>query len=144
MTSRQAWSRHEVELIVDDYMDMLRAERRGLRYNKSRHNAELLPKLSNRSRGSIEFKHCNISSVLKDTRRPFIKGYKPRANAQRDLLTQVINEKWNITAEPARQPESPSRDETPTPLVESLIQTNPPTGVLRRMFGFVAQMFGRS
>ena len=145
MTSRQAWSRHEVELIVDDYLNMLRAELRGARYNKSQHNADLLPKLNNRSRGSIEFKHCNISSVLQDTGRRWINGYKPRANAQRDLLTQIINEKWNMTPVPAPQPKSLSRsNEVFTPQVEFVRQSNPSTGLLSRIFGLLARMFGRS
>jgi hypothetical protein len=145
MTSRQAWSRHEVELIVDDYLDMLRVERRGGKYNKSQHNADLRPKLNNRSRGSIEFKHCNISSVLQDSKRPFINGYKPRANAQRDLLTQVINEKWNMTAGPAPQPKSLSRsNEVFTPQAENVHHPNPSTGFLSRIVAILARMFGRS
>jgi len=95
MTSRQDWIRREVELIVDDYFDMLGAELRGEPFNKAQHNAMLLLKLNGRSRGSIEFKHCNISSVLKDAGRPFIDGYKPRPNAQRGLLDEVIDNKWN-------------------------------------------------
>ena len=88
------WSRQEVETIVDDYLDMLGAELSGEQFNKAQHNAALLPELNARSRGAIEFKHCNISAILQESGRPFINGYKPRSNAQRGLLDDVIDEKW--------------------------------------------------
>ena len=95
MTSREDWTESEDELIVDDYLDMLGAELKGERFNKAQHNRDLLPKLNGRSRGSIEFKHQNISSVLQDAGRPYIKGYKPLANAQRGLLGEIIDQKWD-------------------------------------------------
>tara|TARA_Y100000588_G_scaffold392684_1_gene505506 strand:- start:1604 stop:2908 length:1305 start_codon:yes stop_codon:yes gene_type:complete len=91
--SRQGWSVDEIELIVDDYFEMLEDEVNGRSINKAAHNRALLPKLNGRSRGSIEFKHCNISAVLSDSGRSFIEGYKPRPNVQ-NLLVEIVNEKW--------------------------------------------------
>ncbi|HEX5071284.1 MAG TPA: hypothetical protein VFV78_13795 [Vicinamibacterales bacterium] len=58
------WSRDEVELIVADYFAMLRAELSGDPVNKKEHNRRLQQRLNDRSAGSIEFKHANISAAL--------------------------------------------------------------------------------
>ena len=60
------WSRAEVEAIVADYLQMLTLELAGQSFNKSEHRRALQSKLSERGDGSIEFKHCNISAVLRD------------------------------------------------------------------------------
>ena len=91
--SQVNWSNVEIELIVDDYFEMLEDEVNGRSINKAAHNRTLLPKLNGRSRGSIEFKHCNISAVLSDSGRPIIEGYQPRPNVQK-LLVEIVNEKW--------------------------------------------------
>jgi len=85
------WSRDEVEAIVGDYFEMLRAELADEVYSKTAHRSALAPQLSHRSDGSIEFKHANISAVLVGYGLPYIDGYKPRGNYQQ-LLEQVILE----------------------------------------------------
>lgn len=83
------WSRTEVEAIVADYLKMLTLELAGQSFNKSEHRRALQSKLSKRSDGSIEFKHCNVSAVLRDLGFPALSGYKPRANYQ-SLLVDVV------------------------------------------------------
>jgi hypothetical protein len=85
-----SWSNIEVELIVADYFNMLSAELRGDPYSKAEHRRALLPLLANRSDGSVEFKHQNISAVLAILGQPYIKGYLPRANYQHILEDKVI------------------------------------------------------
>ena len=85
------WSRREVEIIVADYFAMLSAELAGEPFNKAKHNANLQPLLRARSRGSIEFKHANISAVLIQAGYPYVDGYKPRSNYQ-ELLRDVVLE----------------------------------------------------
>jgi hypothetical protein len=85
------WSRDEVEATVGDYFAMLRDELAGLRVNKAEHNERLRRLLRNRSKGSVEFKHANISAVLTLHGYPYIDGYKPRFNFQA-LLEQVVLE----------------------------------------------------
>ncbi len=84
------WSEFEVEAAVEDYFSMLRLELTGRRYNKSEHRRALQVQLSNRSAGSVEMKHQNISAVLIEMGIPCIDGYKPRYNYQRSLLPEAV------------------------------------------------------
>jgi hypothetical protein len=84
----QDWSDQEIDLIVADYFAMRDMEIRGEHFVKSHRNAEL-QKLTGRSRGSIEFKHQNISAVLLELEEPWISGYKPMMNFQKALLDAV-------------------------------------------------------
>lgn len=82
------WTREEVEATVADYFDMLETEQRGEPVNKAAHR-RALRKIVQRSEGSIEFKHQNISAVLIELGCQYVQGYKPRRNYQ-DLLRDVI------------------------------------------------------
>ena len=73
-----------------DYFEMLRLELLGEPYNKSEHRRRLLPHLKGRTQASIELKHANISAVLFEMGIPFIDGYKPRKNYQRNLLPDAV------------------------------------------------------
>jgi hypothetical protein len=125
------WSRDEVELIVADYFAMLRAELSGEAVNKKEHNRRLRTQLDDRSSGSIEFKHANISAVLLNLGDlPYIDGYKPRSNYQQ-LLEQVVLERLAIepdfferfTTSPVVQPERAAP--TDFSRVEDLIESPP-------------------
>lgn len=85
------WSRVECEAIVADYLDMLARECRGERYSKAEHRRNLHGKLDNRSRGSIEYKHQNITAVLLRAGEAYIRGYKPAWNYQL-MLEEVVFE----------------------------------------------------
>jgi hypothetical protein len=86
------WTDIEVELIVADYFSMLKKELRGISYNKTQHRKAIMPLLNDRSHGSIEFKHQNISAVISEMGYPFIKGYKPRVNFQRSKLVRIVDD----------------------------------------------------
>ena len=85
------WSLVEVELIIADYFKMLQTEISGIDYSKTDQRNELQTLLRNRSKGSIEFKHQNISAVLINNGLPYIKGYKPRWNYQQLLEESIID-----------------------------------------------------
>ncbi len=85
------WTDIEIKLIVEDYFSMLRDELAGKSYSKTNHRRALLPLLNDRSEGSIEFKHQNISAVLARLGQPFIRGYLPRYNYQKVLEDKVID-----------------------------------------------------
>jgi len=83
------WSVTEVETIVATYRQMLVAELSGQRYNKRQLNQALMERLHDRSRSSIEYKHRNISAVLRDADCPYVDGYKPLSNYQGVLVEAV-------------------------------------------------------
>lgn len=89
-TMANNWSDSEVEAAVADYFRMLRLELTGHKYNKTEHRRALMEQLNNRSDGSVELKHQNISAVLIEMGIPYIDGYKPRFNYQSSLLPGAV------------------------------------------------------
>ena len=63
--SNGSWTDEENDLIVADYFAMLADDIAGRPYNKAEHRRALMPLLQSGSEGLIEFKHQNISAVLK-------------------------------------------------------------------------------
>jgi hypothetical protein len=88
MAAGDHWSAQELDLIVADYFAMLRDEIRGIRFNKAAHN-RALQEATGRSKGSIEFKHCNITAVLDELGVEGIVGYKRRENYQGAILDAI-------------------------------------------------------
>ncbi|MEE9433278.1 MAG: DUF3883 domain-containing protein [Sphingorhabdus sp.] len=88
--SETDWTDIENDLVVSDYFAMLTDELTGKQYNKADHNRHLQKLLPIRNRGSIEFKHQNISAVLLGLGQPWINGYKPRASFQNSLVDAVL------------------------------------------------------
>ena len=87
---------------------MLADDIAGRSYKKAEHRRALQPLLDDRSEGSIEFKHQNISAVLKGLGEIWIPGYKPAFNFQMSLVDAVA--RW-LAAHPAwtaRPPEARS------------------------------------
>ena len=78
----------ELDLIVADYFAMLADELAGRTYVKAEHRRELMAELG-WAKGSVEFKHQNISAVLNELGMPWISGYKPRKNYQ-DAIFDAI------------------------------------------------------
>jgi len=83
------WTDEENDLIVADYFAMLADDLAGRPYGKAEHRRALLPLLNGRSEGSIEFKHQNISAVLKGLGEDWIPGYKPAFNFRNSLIDAV-------------------------------------------------------
>ena len=106
------WTDAENDLIVADYFDMLVEDVLGNRYNKAEHNRQLQLKLPTRGRGSIEFKHQNISAVLLGLGQPWIAGYKPASQFQSSLVDAVIRHMNSIgdwSAKLSKSTKSPSQ-----------------------------------
>lgn len=83
--SEAVWNGDEIETIVADYLEMLQLELAGVKFNKAERNRILRHRLG-RSRGSVEYKHRNISAVMAVLGLPFVWGYKPAANFQIRLI----------------------------------------------------------
>lgn len=82
------WTDLENDLVVMSYLDMLRDELADRPFVKAQKNANLR-ELLHRTRGSIEFKHQNISAVLQLLGFPWISGYKPAHNYQKSLIDAI-------------------------------------------------------
>lgn len=96
--SGEDWTDSENDLIVADYFTMLTAELSGVGFNKAEHRRNLMPLLHDRSEGSVEFKHQNISAVLIGLGQQRINGYKPKPSFQNSLVDAVL--RW-LEANPA-------------------------------------------
>ncbi len=88
-TPRRDWTEREVAAVVADYFAMLRKELFGEPYSKTEHRAALRRLLDDRSDGSVEYKHQNISAVLAALGIPYLPGYKPAGNYQALLARGV-------------------------------------------------------
>ncbi len=73
------WTDEQNDAIVADYFAMLGDDIAGRPYGKTEHNRRLQAVIG-RSRGSIEYKHQNISAVLKGLGEDWVPGYKPAFN----------------------------------------------------------------
>jgi hypothetical protein len=97
------WTAEELDLIIADYFAMLSAEIRRVSYDKTQHRKALMAQID-RSDGSIEFKHHNISAVLQQLDLPWINGYKPRALFQKSIVNAV--ERYLLKHPAAQHPEA--------------------------------------
>jgi len=137
-----AWTDAENDLIVADYFAMLRLDALGTSYVKATHRRTLLSMLGNRSNGSVEFKHQNISAVLKGMGEDWIPGYKPAFNYQSALEDAVarwldLNPGW-LERPPAPSPglaEAPPLWISPPPTLSN----QPPPQELDQMLRIAAK-----
>ena len=115
------WTDEENDAIVADYFAMLADDLAGRRPNKAEHNRQLRTRID-RSRASIEFKHRNISAVLKAFAQTWLYGYRPAYNFQDSLIDAV----WRWLE---RNPDlfAPSQDaRTPTGVRDPGSHVSPP------------------
>jgi hypothetical protein len=82
------WGADELDAIVADYFAMLAAERAGAAYVKAHHSRALMDNIG-RTHRSVEFKHMNISAVLRELGLPTIRGYKPKYNFQNAIFAAI-------------------------------------------------------
>ncbi|QQM29629.1 DUF3883 domain-containing protein [Martelella lutilitoris] len=116
------WTDEENDLIVVDYFTMLADDIAGCPYSKSEHNRRMLEKIG-RSRKSIEFKHQNISAVLKGLGEDWIPGYKPAFHFQASLVDAVV--RW-LARNPNWIARKPDRSSRPSLSEPSSIWIGPP------------------
>ena len=116
------WTDKENDLIVADYFAMLADDSAGRPYNKAEHNRHLQQRID-RSRTSIEFKHQNISAVLKGLGEDWIPGYKPAFNFQLALVDAVA--RW-LARNPAWLGRVPDTQPAPMPSAAAQLWVGPP------------------
>ncbi len=138
--ARRDWSKSEVKAVVRDYLTMLEMELKGLSFNKTEYRQGLQISLNERSDGSIERKHQNISAVLIEHGYPYIDGYKPLGNYQY-LLAEIVLERLEISPDlenqvievVSQEPLTPSVDD----LLELMVDPPKPPGAIRT--GYIQQ-----
>ena len=72
----EPWTDAENDLIVADYFAMFAEDLAGRPYSKAGHNRTLQNRVG-RGRGSIEYKHQNISAVLRWLGQPWFPATSP-------------------------------------------------------------------
>ena len=117
------WTDEENDLIVADYFAMLAADLAGNPYVKAEHNRRLRGRID-RSRPAIEFKHRNISAVLKGLGESWIAGYLPAFNIQSSLADAVAP--WLHRHPEARTPPRADRNADTRETAQLVIEP-PPT-----------------
>lgn len=73
------WTEEELQHAVKAYLQMLKHQRDQTPYVKTEINKQLQATI-NRSRGSVERRFQNISSILHKHNLPFVQGYAPLTN----------------------------------------------------------------
>ena len=121
----EVWSDQEIDHIVADYFAMLTDELVGRSFNKAARNRDLQAVID-RSKGSIEFKHQNISAVLLGLGQPWIEGYKPAANFQNALVDGVL--RWLEARPEWLAPDRLSRAALNVPEARGSLRIGPPRG----------------
>ena len=121
-TVSEPWTDSENDLIVADYFAMLAADLTGRPYTKAEHNRRLRTQID-RSRPSIEFKHRNISAVLKGLGESWIAGYLPAFNFQMSLADAVS--RW-LDRHPEFQMPTPLSHESSRPYKGAELSIEPP------------------
>lgn len=127
VSDRAPWTSSDNDAIVADYLEMLELELTGQSFNKAAHNRAIQQR-TGRSKGSVEFKHCNISALMKEFGLPIIDGYKPRSNAQdalRETIQRHVSQRASIALTVQAVAESPVQAFTKS-LVSITEEVRPP------------------
>ncbi len=102
---------------------MLEAEIRQQRYNKTEHRRGLREQLADRTDGSVERKHQNISAIMLKLGIPYINGYKPLRNYQRTVLPDAVLSYLTGHPEMTRLLETDVTANADTPSVDDILST---------------------
>lgn len=115
------WQDDELDAIVADYFAMLEADIAGRPYVKSEHRRALMAQIG-RTKGSVEFKHQNISAALGTIGLPWIVGYKPAMNYQNAIFDAIDR---YLTLRPAILDQVPASQ--PAPVSASTVFVDAPS-----------------
>lgn len=110
--SSSDWSDLEIQAAVNAYLSMLSREQNGHPVNKAHENRVLRDgALAGRTKGSVEFRMQNISTVLVELGRTRIEGYKPAKNVGANVA-KSIREALNAPQPLTPEDFAPTADDT--------------------------------
>ena len=113
--ANEKWNNDELKTVVLAYMEMLKLELQGKKYNKSKFNENIRNSGIKRTRSSIEYRMQNISAVFEKNGLPIIEGYLPAKNVGENVsneIMDIINEEdiFNIVFAPTINQEQLEND----------------------------------
>ncbi|HEX8540837.1 MAG TPA: HNH endonuclease [Pseudomonas sp.] len=134
--SNNDWSDTEIQAAVDAYLGMLKREQSGQPINKAYENRVLREGgLVARTKGSVEFRMQNISTVLVDLGRDRIKGYKPAKNVGANVVRSILKALDAAQDNPTAEDFAPTADEITLEQRASKLEQRPlnsePKGILQ-------------
>ncbi|KPG97706.1 HNH endonuclease [Pseudomonas sp. RIT-PI-q] len=101
--SSSDWTDIEIQAAVDAYLSMLSREQSGQKVVKTEENRILREgALAGRTKGSVEFRMQNISTIMAELGREPIKGYKPAKNVGANVarsIREALNAPSTLTSE---------------------------------------------
>ncbi|CAI8970444.1 MULTISPECIES: HNH endonuclease [Pseudomonas] len=127
------WSVSEIKAAVDAYLKMLALELSGQKFVKTKVNLALRETaLPTRTKGSVEFRMQNISTVLMKMDREFIKGYKPAKNVGSNveqLIQAALTERGVQPGDPTAPTDDEQTLERRAAALQKLKIKKPPKGI---------------
>lgn len=135
--ARNEWSSEELRASVLAYLKMLDLEKLGEKFTKRRIVDQLTSgALSSRTRGSVEHRFQNISSVMKEMGLPWVNGYKPLSHVGTNIHKRI---KEIVEKERQEKPadEHFGNNETSMDLNKPKILNKPTAGPAPRKNGYI-------
>ncbi|EPJ89853.1 MULTISPECIES: HNH endonuclease [Pseudomonas] len=134
--SNKDWSDLEIQAAVDAYLGMLKREQSGQPINKAYENRVLREgALATRTKGSVEFRMQNISTVLEGIDRDRIEGYKPAQNVGANVVRSILKALDAAQDNPTPEDYTPTADEITLEQRASKLEQKPlnkePKGILQ-------------
>lgn len=133
--SKSDWSDAEIQAAVDAYLTMLSREQSGQKVNKAHENRVLREgALAGRTKGSVEFRMQNISTVLVAMGQERIKGYKPAKNVGANVercIRKAVEAQSTLTPEDFSPTADDETLERRAIKLEKLVFEGVPEGILK-------------
>lgn len=90
--NRSKWTREELKVALEAYIEMLDKQEANESFVKSDYNKTLrMGLLGSRTRSSVEYRMQNISSVFKDFGLKIVKGYLPAENVGINTINELVS-----------------------------------------------------
>ena len=96
-----SWTPEETRQAVYAYLYMLAKERAGEAYSKAQIRRVLRERLDRRTESALEYRFQNISAVLAEDGKPFVKGYMPATHVGTGVAAVIRQAAAEVESSPA-------------------------------------------
>lgn len=83
------WSDEELEACIEEYADVVRRGGTQRHIGKDVFLNRARKKVVGRTEASIQFRMCNISTVLRDNGKDYVQGWEPMANVGAAMVPRI-------------------------------------------------------